>query len=158
MQVSLIMTGKTKEPFIENGLNQYVKRISKYLSFNIKVVKGVKNAKKMSVDEIKKEEGEMLMRKIPEGSEIILLDERGLSMSSEKFAKWFEKRMVQGGRPISFVIGGAYGFSDEIYKKATYKISLSEMTFSHQLIRLIFAEQLYRALTIIKGEPYHHGN
>lgn len=157
MQFTLIMIGKNKESFVEEGFNHFIKRIKKYISFQSKVLPGLKNTKNLSVEEIKREEGIRLLKNIPKGSEIVLLDERGSRMSSEKFAKWFEKKMTHGGQPVSFIIGGAYGFSEEVYKNASFKLSLSEMTFSHQLIRIIFAEQLYRALTIIKGEPYHHG-
>src|SRR6056297_1208013 len=157
MQLTLVMIGKNKESFVEEGFNHFIKRIKKYVSFQTKEVPGLKKSKNLSAEEIKREEGVRLLKHIPKGSEIVLLDERGSRMSSEKFAKWVEKKMTHGGQSMCFIIGGAYGFSEEVYKKASFKLSLSDMTFSHQLIRIIFAEQLYRALTIIKGEPYHHG-
>jgi 23S rRNA (pseudouridine1915-N3)-methyltransferase len=155
MQITLIQTGKTKFAYLKEGISDYYKRIQHYINYSEITIPDLKNVKNLSVAEIKKKEGEQAMKLIDRSAFLILLDERGKQSSSEEFAEFIRKNM-NSGKDIVLLIGGAYGFSDDLYARANDKISLSKMTFSHQIIRLIFAEQLYRAMTIIRGEPYHH--
>jgi len=155
MQITLIQTGKTKFSYLKEGISDYYKRIQHYINYSEITIPDLKNVKNLSVAEIKKKEGEQALKLIDRSAFLILLDERGKQSSSEEFAEFIRKKM-NSGKDIVLLIGGAYGFSDDLYARANDKISLSKMTFSHQIIRLIFAEQLYRALTIIRGEPYHH--
>lgn len=155
MQITLIQTGKTRFSYLQEGISDYQSRLKHYINFEEITLPDIKNAKSLSFAEIKKKEGEQLLKIIDKSSFLILLDEKGKQSSSEEFAEFIRKSM-NSGRDIVLVIGGAFGFSEEVYNRANDKISLSKMTFSHQLVRLIFAEQLYRAMTIIKGEPYHH--
>lgn len=155
MQITLIQIGKTKFSYLQEGISDYQKRLKHYINFEEVTIADLKNAKNLSSAEIKKKEGEMLLKLIDKAAFLVLLDERGKQSSSEEFAEFIRKNM-NSGKDIVLVIGGAYGFSEDVYSRANDKISLSKMTFSHQLVRLIFAEQLYRAMTIIKGEPYHH--
>lgn len=156
MTITLVVIGKTNIDFVNTGIEEYLKRLSRYTKFNIITLPDIKGAKNMSVTDIKSREGEMLASALSGFDYIVLLDERGKERSSEDFAAWIENCAIQSTKHIAFVIGGAYGFSENIYKMHKELISLSKMTFSHQMIRLIFIEQLYRAFTIIKGEPYHH--
>jgi 23S rRNA (pseudouridine1915-N3)-methyltransferase len=156
MQITLIQTGKTRFTYLREGVNDYHKRIRHYINFEEITIPDLKNSKNLNAAEIKKKEGEQFLRLIDKAAFLILLDERGKQSSSEEFAEFIRKNM-NSGRDIVLIIGGAYGFSEEVYSRANDKFSLSKMTFSHQLVRLIFAEQLYRAMTIIRGEPYHHG-
>ncbi len=155
MQITLIQTGKTRFPYLQEGISDYQSRLKHYINFEEITIPDLKNAKNLSVSEIKKKEGEQLLKLTEKSAFLILLDERGKQSSSEEFAEFIRKNM-NSGRDIVLVIGGAFGFSDEVYARANDRISLSKMTFSHQLVRLVFAEQLYRAMTIIRGEPYHH--
>jgi 23S rRNA (pseudouridine1915-N3)-methyltransferase len=155
MQITLIQTGKTKFAYLKEGIGDYYKRIQHYINYNEITIPDLKNVKNLSVAEIKKKEGEQAMKIIDKSAFLVLLDERGRQSSSEEFAEFIRKNM-NSGKDIVLLIGGAYGFSEELYARSNDKISLSKMTFSHQIIRLIFAEQLYRAMTIIRGEPYHH--
>jgi len=157
MKITFLVTGKNKDKYLIEGINEYIKRMKKYISFEFKEIPGVKSTKKYSKEEIKQREGETLLKQIPENAYLILLDERGKQMSSENFAMWIKKSMIQSTQHLFFVVGGAYGFSETVYKAASTNLSLSVMTFSHQVIRLMFMEQIYRAFTIIHGEPYHHG-
>jgi 23S rRNA (pseudouridine1915-N3)-methyltransferase len=156
MKIRLYCIGKTNFGFIDEGINLYHSRITYFADFEILYVPDVKNSKNMSVDELKKKEAQALLKNVGNNDWICLLDENGQTFSSQSFANFLEKKMEQRHKNVIFIIGGAYGFSEEIYKRADYKLSLSEMTFSHQIIRLIFVEQLYRAYTIIKGLPYHN--
>lgn len=156
MKTFLIAVGKTDDQYIIEGIDKYVKRIVKYHPFEIVILSDIKKSKKLSVAEQKKQEGEMLLKELEKYDKVILLDERGEHYTSTKFAQLYEKFMLSGIKNLAFVIGGPYGFSDDIYKKFAQKLTLSDMTFSHQLVRLLFVEQLYRINTIIKGEPYHH--
>ena len=126
------------------------------IPFEMKVIPDIKNRKTLTEDQQKKAEGDLILSQLNPGDDLILLDEKGKTFTSVLFSQWIEKQMNAGSKRIVFVVGGPYGFSKEVYDKCKFKISLSEMTFSHQMIRLIFVEQLYRAFTIIKGEPYHH--
>jgi 23S rRNA (pseudouridine1915-N3)-methyltransferase len=156
MKITLLVIGKTDAAYIHEGILEYEKRLKHYISFNIEVIPVLKKNKNLSIDLQKKREGELIVTKLVSGKELHLFDERGKTFSSREFATFLQKRMVSGLKELVFVIGGAYGFSDEVYKQATSKISLSKLTFSHQMVRLLCIEQIYRAFTILKGEPYHH--
>ena len=156
MKITLLTVGKTDVRWINEGLEVYSSRLRHYLPFEIKEIAELKNAGSLSKEQIKTLEGKLILRNIKISDEVILLDERGKEMRSAEFATFLEKRVVAGIKELVFVIGGAYGFSSEVYERANGQISLSKMTFSHQMVRTIFAEQLYRACTIIKGESYHH--
>jgi 23S rRNA (pseudouridine1915-N3)-methyltransferase len=156
MKITLILVGKTTDKPIEVGMDKYTKRIQRYLPFQIEVIPALKNAKKMSESEIKQKEGDLILYKTASTDHIVLLDEKGKEFTSVLFSKFIRKKMLHGMKNLVFIIGGAYGFSDAVYQRANSKIALSQMTFSHQIIRLIFLEQLYRAFTIINNEPYHH--
>ncbi len=155
MKTELILVGKTANKHFVAGINDYMERISHYMPFSITVVPELKNTKSLSEEQQKEREGELIMKLIQPSDTVVLLDEHGQEFRSVEFAKWIEK-MQQTVRRLVFIIGGPYGFSNAVYDRANTKISLSRMTFSHQMVRLIFTEQLYRACTIIKGEPYHH--
>lgn len=155
MKIKLIMIGKTTGDLYIDAFDDYTNRIKHYNNFSIHVIPGLKNTKKLSQEQQKQAEGELILKELTAQDTVILLDERGKEYRSMEFAKWLENKQLTA-QNIVFVIGGPYGFSDSIYKRANEKISLSKMTFSHQMVRLIFVEQLYRACTIIKGESYHH--
>ena len=156
MKITLLTVGKTDKDWVRQGLDIYVSRLKHYIPFSIIEIPELKNVSALSKDQIKTKEGELIIKNITTTDEVILLDEHGKEYSSVEFAKIIQDRISYGGKDMVFVIGGAYGFSEPVYKRANSKISLSRMTFSHQMVRAIFAEQLYRAFTIIKGEPYHH--
>lgn len=155
MKIKLIMIGKTTGDLYIDAIEDYTNRIKHYNNFSIHVIPGLKNTKKLSQEQQKQAEGELILKELTAQDTVILLDERGKEYRSMEFAKWLENKQLTA-QNIVFVIGGPYGFSDNIYKRANEKISLSKMTLSHQMVRLIFVEQLYRACTIIKGESYHH--
>lgn len=155
MRITLILTGKTKEAWLQEGIEIYLKRLKHYVPFNVLVLPDVKLSRKAEEKQVKLAEGQQIMQKVKNHDYLILLDENGRIYSSEQFAGHLSKLEGKTGS-VAFVVGGAYGFSEEIYNRANEQISLSRMTFSHQMVRLIFAEQLYRAYTILKGEPYHH--
>lgn len=156
MKISLIVIGKTESDYLIKGIDIYLKRLQHYISFKVKVIPALKKTKNLTEKQQKQKEGELLLSQINPTDIVVLLDENGKQYNSVGFSKFIQKNMVSATRSMVFVIGGPYGFSDEIYQRASAKISLSPMTFSHQMVRLIFTEQLYRAMTIIKGEPYHH--
>lgn len=156
MKISLITVGKTDMAWVREGLDMYVSRLKHYAPFDLTEIPELKNVSALSRDQIKSREGELVLKLVKPSDDLVLLDEHGREFRSLEFAKYLEDKMISSGRDIVFVIGGAYGFSPEVYSRANGKISLSKMTFSHQIVRTIFAEQLYRAFTIIKGEPYHH--
>jgi len=155
MKIELLVVGKTADKHFIAAISDYVGRIAHYASFDVCVVEGLKNTKNMSRDVQKRQEGERIMKHLAPTDTVVLLDERGAERSSIEFASWLEKKQT-AARKLVFVIGGAFGFSSEVYARANEQLSLSKMTFSHQMIRLLFVEQLYRAFTIIKGESYHH--
>ncbi len=155
MKMTLLTVGKTDRDWVGDGLGIYTKRLSHYIQFSINEIPELKKVSALSRDQIRQREGELILGNVRSSDEVILLDERGREYSSLEWAASLEKKMA-AGRDIVFVIGGAYGFSDDVYARADGKISLSRMTFSHQMVRVIFAEQLYRAFTILRGEPYHH--
>jgi 23S rRNA (pseudouridine1915-N3)-methyltransferase len=156
MKICLLVIGKTDEAYLQKGIELFLKRIPHYISFEMKIIPDVKNSKNLSEEQQKEKEGELILQLISTSDELLLLDEQGMEFSSTEFARFLEKKMISGIKRLVFVIGGPYGFSGNIYSRAIGKISLSKMTFSHQMVRLIFLEQLYRAMTILKGEPYHH--
>ena len=156
MKIYLLVIGKTDEAYLQKGIDIFLKRIPHYISFGMKVIPDLKNSKNLSEEQQKEKEGELIIQQLTSSDELFLLDERGIENSSVEFARFLEKKMLSGIKRLVFVIGGPYGFSATIYSRANGKLSLSKMTFSHQMVRLIFAEQLYRAMTILKGEPYHH--
>ncbi len=156
MKIKLLVLGKTAEKYLIEGIEKYIKRINFYTNFEIKTISDLKNSKNLSQPEIKEREGKLILSEINESDFIVLLDENGGEYNSLHFADFISNQLTVGTKNLIFVVGGAYGFSDMVYKIASLKIALSKMTFSHQLVRLIFVEQLYRAFTIIKGEPYHH--
>lgn len=156
MDIKLIVVGKTEENYLKEGIDIYLKRLKHYVNFDIYTIPELKNAKNLSILQIMQKEGELILKQVATSDRLILLDENGKIESSVSFSVFLEKMMLQGLKNLIFVIGGAYGFSEDVYKRSNEKISLSKMTFSHQMVRLFFIEQLYRAMTILKGEPYHH--
>lgn len=156
MKITLLVIGKTDKAFVKDALDEYQKRLKHYLSFQIEVIPDIKNAKNLSEEQQKNKEGELILSKVKSGDHLILLDERGISYSSVEFSGFIQKKMLAGIKNLLIVVGGPYGFSKQVYDRSQSKISLSKMTFSHQMIRMIFVEQIYRAMTILKGEPYHH--
>ena len=156
MKVKFIVIGKTDKKYLQEGIMEFHQRIIHYLPFEYQVINDIKNNRNLTEEQQKEKEGEALLQKIQQGDELILLDVFGQEFDSVEFARFLEKKMISSSRNLTFVAGGPYGFSPNVYKMATVRIRLSKMTFSHQLVRLVFSEQLYRALTIIKGEPYHH--
>ena len=156
MKVKFIVIGKTDQQYLQEGIKEFHQRIIHYVPFDYQVLNDIKNNRNLTEEQQKEKEGEALLQKIQPGDELILLDVAGQEFDSVEFARFLERKMISGTRNLAFMVGGPYGFSPAVYKMATARISLSKMTFSHQLVRLVFSEQLYRALTIIKGEPYHH--
>jgi 23S rRNA (pseudouridine1915-N3)-methyltransferase len=156
VKVKFICIGKTGKSFLEEGESEYLKRLKHYIQVERVEIHDIKNAKKLTFEQIKEQEGKEILSKVQTGDQLILLDENGDAYSSVQFSNFLQQKFNFGGKAIAFVVGGAYGFSDEVYTAATGKISLSNMTFSHQMVRMIFFEQLYRAMTILRGEPYHH--
>lgn len=156
MKIALLMIGKTDARYFAEAIDEYRQRLTHYVPFEMQVIPDIKNAKSLSESQQKEREGEMLLKALQAGDYIVLLDERGKGMTSKQFASYLEKKMGSVSRRLVFIIGGPYGFSEALYKIANEKLSLSQMTFSHQMIRLLFIEQIYRAMTILNGEPYHH--
>ena len=155
MKTELILVSKTTDKHLAAGIDDYVSRICHYLPIAITVIPELKNTKNMTEEQQKVREGELILQKIQPSDTVVLLDEHGKEFRSIEFADWLQKKQ-NTARRLVFVIGGPYGFSESIYKRADEQLSLSKMTFSHQMVRLLFVEQIYRACTIIKGEPYHH--
>ncbi|MCD8202330.1 MAG: 23S rRNA (pseudouridine(1915)-N(3))-methyltransferase RlmH [Prevotella sp.] len=155
MKVTLLLVGKTHDKIYSEGIADYANRINHYLPFDVKVIPELKNSGSLSEKQQKEKEGEQILKNNDDKSNVVLLDEHGKEYRSVEFASWLANKQ-QSTRQLVFVVGGPYGFSQDVYDRADRKISLSRMTFSHQLVRLVFVEQLYRACTIIKGEPYHH--
>ena len=155
MKITLLVVGKTTDTHIETLIQEYQKRLTHYLTFALQVIPELKNTKALTSEQQKQAEGEIILKAVTSSADLILLDEHGKEYRSIEFADYVQKRM-SSGRDVVFVVGGPYGFSEAVYQRANGKISLSKMTFSHQMVRLFFVEQLYRAMTILKGEPYHH--
>ena len=156
MKIVLLFVGKTDAGIWNAALDEYSSRLKHYIPFGIEVIPDIKNVKNMTEQQQKEQEGLSIIKSLQVGDYCVLLDERGKEYSSKQFASYIDKKMQTVPKRIVFVIGGPYGFSDDVYSKATERISLSKMTFSHQMIRPVFVEQLYRAMTILRGEPYHH--
>ena len=156
MNIEFIVVGKTDMREVEALVDMYAKRINRYVRFATTTIADVRNTKKLSVVEQKRIEGEAIMKQLTDTDYVMLLDEHGLELRSIEFADLMQRRMASGTKRLVFIIGGPYGFSDTLYQRADAKLSLSKMTFSHQIVRAIFTEQLYRAFTIINHEPYHH--
>jgi len=156
MQLVLLVVGKTDSKQIDALIEQYADRLKHYLPFSLQVIPDVRRSRKLSADEQKRAEGAEILRLLQSSDRLVLLDERGKELTSRAFAGYMEKAMASGLRRLVFLIGGPYGFSEEVYGRADDQVSLSKMTFSHQMVRLFAVEQLYRAQTILRGEPYHH--
>ena len=156
MNIKLLAVGKTDNKQLQQLMEDYQKRLSFYIKFELEILPDIKNAKNLSEAQQKEKEGELILSKIGAGEELILLDENGKSHTSVGFSEFLQKKMNAGLKTLVCVIGGPYGFSDTVYQKAQGKVALSAMTFSHQMVRLFFIEQLYRGFTILRGEPYHH--
>lgn len=156
MKITLLAIGKTDNKLFQEIIADYQKRLNFYIPFELACLPDIKKVKNLSVSEQKEKEGELILKQISGSDTLLLLDERGKEYRSVEFAEFMQKRMSGSGKNILFAIGGPYGFSDNVYARADGLVSLSKMTFSHQMVRLIFVEQLYRAMTILKGEPYHH--
>lgn len=156
MKVTLLTVGKTDVPWVREGLELYCSRLTHYITFSLEEIPELKGVSALREEQIREREGELILKRLKSSDEVILLDEHGREYRSVEFAALLQGKMSRGSRDIVFVIGGAYGFSQAVRQRADSLISLSKMTFSHQMVRTIFVEQLYRAFTIIKGEPYHH--
>ena len=156
MKIILLAVGKTATPYISQAVEDYAKRISRYQPFEIVVTPDIKGSKTLSAEEQKAREGRLIIDFLKPGDYAILLDERGRQLTSREFAGEIERRGLQGYKRLVFIIGGPYGFSPEVYSAVTSMLSLSRMTFTHEMVRLFFTEQIYRAMTIMRGEPYHH--
>lgn len=155
MKTLLLLVGKTQDKHFLAGINDYAERIGHYMPFEIKVIPELRNTKNLSELQQQTQEGELLLKQLQPSDTVVLLDEHGTEHRSVEFAAWLQKKQ-NTARRLVFIIGGPYGFSEAVYKRANEMVSLSRMTFSHQMVRLVFTEQIYRACTIIKGEPYHH--
>ncbi|MBO7456896.1 MAG: 23S rRNA (pseudouridine(1915)-N(3))-methyltransferase RlmH [Paludibacteraceae bacterium] len=155
MKILLFVTGKTTDPRLVSLIDDYRRRLTHYVPFDVVVIPDIKNAKSLSEEQLKTAEGEAILSRLTPAMEVLLLDEHGREFRSIEYADFLQKKM-SSGKDLTLVIGGAYGFSEAVYARANGKISLSQMTFSHQMIRLMAIEQLYRAMTILRGEPYHH--
>lgn len=156
MKITLLTVGKTDKDWVKEGLDIYVSRLKHYIPFSVVEIPELKNVSALSKEQIKTREGELILKNVRPTDDVILMDERGKQYTSVELARVLQDKISYIGKDIVFVIGGAYGFSDDVYSRADSKISLSKMTFSHQMVRAIFAEQIYRAFTIMRGEPYHH--
>ncbi len=156
MKITLLAIGKTDQDYLKEGIAIYLQRLKHYISFRIQEIPALKKTSGLSARVVKEKEALLLLKQLDKADCIVLLDEKGKQLSSEEFSVFLQKKMNAGVRELVFVIGGAWGFDDTIYAKATHKLSLSRMTFSHQMVRLFFTEQLYRAFTILRGESYHN--
>ena len=156
MKVALVLVGKTVNKHFVELIDEYAGRVKHYIGFDIITIPELKNTKSLSADQQKQQEGELILKQMQAGDHVVLLDEHGKEFRSVEFSSYLEQKMQTVNKRLVFVIGGPYGFSPDVYGRANEKISLSKMTFSHQMVRLIFVEQLYRAMTIMRGEPYHH--
>lgn len=155
MRITLLVVGKTTDVHIETLIQEYQKRLTHYIPFALQIIPELKNTKALTPEQQKQAEGELILRAITAATDLILLDEHGKDFRSIEFSDYLQKKM-SAGRDVVFVVGGPYGFSDAVYQRSNGKISLSKMTFSHQMVRLFFVEQVYRSMTILRGEPYHH--
>lgn len=156
MKITLLTVGKTDMSWVKEGLEMYRSRLVHYIPFSVTEIPELKGTSSLSPAQIKEKEGERILAALKTSDDVILLDEHGKKYRSLEFASFLEKKMTTGGKDIVFIIGGAYGFCEKVYERANSMLSLSDMTFSHQMVRTVFAEQLYRAFTIMRGEPYHN--
>ena len=156
MKITLLTVGKTDKDWVRQGMDIYISRLKHYIPFSVIEIPELKNVSALTKDQIKAREGELILKNIKPTDDLILLDERGKEYTSVELAKVIQDKISYAGKDMVYVIGGAYGFSEAVYQRANSKISLSRMTFSHQMVRAIFVEQIYRAFTIMRGEPYHH--
>ena len=156
MKIKLLAIGKTDDKCLQELIDEFQKRLKHYIKFEIEIIPDLKKVKNLSVEQRKQQEGSLILNRIESTDQLILLDEKGHQFRSLEFSRFLQKKMNSGIKQLVFVIGGPYGFSDEVYQKAQGKVSLSKMTFSHQMIRLFMVEQLYRAFTILHNEPYHN--
>lgn len=156
MKIALIVVGKTSQPYLTEGIDEYVSRIKRYMPFELYVIPELKNTRNLTMEQQKNREGDALLKALQPGDCVVLLDEHGKELTSLQFAAYIEQKQQTSARRLVFVIGGPYGFSPDVYERCQEKLSLSKMTFSHQMVRLFFTEQLYRAMTILNNEPYHH--
>ena len=156
MKILLIVIGKTDQKWLVDGISQYAERLSHFAQFEMQVIPDIKNTKNMDQGTQKVREGEQILSLLQPSDDVWLLDDKGKEMTSPEMASWLEKRMAQSTKRLVFIIGGPYGFSTDVYNRVPGKVSLSKMTFSHQMVRLIFVEQLYRAFSILNNLPYHH--
>ena len=156
MRTTLLVVGRTVEQHYVTAINDYIQRTKHFMSFDMEVIPELKNTKSLSMEQQKEKEGELICKSLQPSDVVVLLDEHGKEMRSIDFAEWMKRKMISVNKRLVFVIGGPYGFSEKVYEAAHEKISMSKMTFSHQMIRLIFVEQIYRAMTILNGGPYHH--
>ena len=156
MKITLAVIGKTETGYVRQGIDEYVKRLQHYIQFDIRYIGDVKSTRNMSEAQQKSAEGKALLAALETSDHVVLLDEHGTERTSMDYSQWLQRRMSSGSKRVVFVVGGPYGFSQEVYDRANEKISLSKMTFPHELVRLVFVEQLYRAFTILRHDPYHH--
>ncbi|HZJ73395.1 MAG TPA: 23S rRNA (pseudouridine(1915)-N(3))-methyltransferase RlmH [Perlabentimonas sp.] len=156
MKIIILAVGKTYKGFINQGIEEYLKRLKRYIKVEFKIIPDIKNSKGLSPEQLINKEERLILNAIKTASDIILLDEKGKEHTSIELAQLLQSKMLVGGKELVFVVGGAYGVSDEVKKRISKKIAMSKLTFSHQMIRLIVVEQIYRAMTILKGDPYHH--
>lgn len=156
MKIVIIAVGKTSTDYVARGVDEFLKRSNRYIGVELSVIPDIKASKALTEESQKQQEGKAILASLQPGDIVMLLDERGKELTSREFSAMIERRMVQGIKRLVFVIGGPYGFSKEVYDRADGKLSLSRMTFTHEMVRLFFTEQIYRAMTIMRGEPYHH--
>ncbi len=156
MKITLLVVGKTEDKYLIEGIEKYLNRLKHYIGFNLMVIPDIKNTKNLSEAQQKAKEAELILKQISNLDTVILMDEKGRKYTSVAFSNYLNKQMIGSVQQLVFVIGGPYGFDESVYKRANGSMSLSDMTFSHQMVRLFFVEQLYRAFSILKGEPYHH--
>tara|TARA_X000000950_G_scaffold228587_1_gene276147 strand:+ start:80 stop:553 length:474 start_codon:yes stop_codon:yes gene_type:complete len=156
MKIKLIVVGKTNTAYLKTGENEYENRLKHYCKFSEQIIPDIKNARNLSKKELKEKEGRLILDSLKNSDYVILLDDKGITLSSIEFSEFTNQKMESSANELVFIVGGAFGFSKSVYQRANTKLSLSKMTFSHQMVRMIFKEQLYRAFTILKGEKYHH--
>lgn len=156
MKITLLVVGKTEDKYLIEGIEKYLNRLKHYIGFNLLVIPDIKNTKNLSEAQQKAKEAELILKQISNLDTVVLMDEKGKKYTSVAFSNYLNKQMIGSVQQLVFVIGGPYGFDESVYKRANGSMSLSDMTFSHQMVRLFFVEQLYRAFSILKGEPYHH--
>lgn len=156
MEICVMSVGKISSPWIQQGIDLFMGRVEKYIKFSSFIIPDIKNAKSLSKETIKEEEGKAILSNIANSDFVVLMDEKGKEFKSREFAEWIQKQMNSGKKRLIIVIGGPYGFSQDVYSRSDAKIALSQMTFTHEMAKLILVEQIYRGMSILKGEPYHH--